>query len=438
MESLLFNTSKNTPLFNVSAYYNTQSSCSSHWAQKRYWPPIKIPCSSIRWMQWAEGCVGWWGLKRYRRTSINSMACLRRKERSLSIVDQVSGRKKQKWNPVEKKKYSNFICFTSGTPDPFETANTCSTETVSQQRQNSDPLAGKMESRHYQKSYICRDWPTGPNITDHPVPLCSVGGGRVDTLLIVEGCCLVNGHVCTDVCLPLSPDGAVWANSESTHCTTLQLVPVLPHPCNITRPLLAPETAYGCASSTWLRPTLVSLPQNFRPSCSICLCIVFVWHQALQTTLTSLRSYTLWSVPLFPWLWDLYLAGLWLYSQDDPVAFGGVFTIQGEEEFSPASCGRVLISLTPRLIHSVSISFSVSHTSALSLLDLFQLPSMLPVQPEQLKALKEKRWPKHFVNHSFWLSSLLQRHCEKPDQIMPAATTVLLPDADGLKAIKVS
>lgn len=342
---------------------------------------------------------------------------------------------------VEKKKYNNFICFTSGTADPFEAANTCSTESVSQQRQNFDPLAGEiesrhdLESRHYQKSYIHADWLTGPNITDHPVPLCSVGGGRVDMLFIAEGCCLVNWHVCTDVCLPLLPDGAVWANSESTHCTTLQPVLLLPHACNITHLLSAPETAYGCSSSTFLSPTLVSPPQNFRLSCSICLCIVFVWHQALQTTLTSLRSYTLWSVPLFPWLWDLYLAGLWLYSQDDPVAFGGVFTIQGEEEFSPASCGRVLISLTLRLIHSVSISFSVSHTSALSLLDLFQLPSMLPVQAEQLKALifKEKQWPKHIVNHCFCISCLLQRHCEKPDQIRPAATTVLLSDAGGLK-----
>lgn len=37
------------------------------------------------------------------------------------------------------------------------------------------------------------------------------------------------------------------------------------------------------------------------------------------------------------------------------MAFGGVFTIEGEEEFSLVSCGRVLISLTPLLIHSVSI-----------------------------------------------------------------------------------
>lgn len=79
------------------------------------------------------------------------------------------------------------------------------------------------------------------------------------------------------------------------------------------------------------------------------------------------------------------------------MAFGGVFfTIHGEEEFSLASCGRVLISLTPRLIHSVSISFSLCHTPSLSRLDLFQLPSMLPAQHEQLKGLvfKEKQWPK--------------------------------------------
>lgn len=38
------------------------------------------------------------------------------------------------------------------------------------------------------------------------------------------------------------------------------------------------------------------------------------------------------------------------------MAFGGVFTIQGEEEFSWVSCGRVLISLTPLLILSLSLS----------------------------------------------------------------------------------
>lgn len=147
------------------------------------------------------------------------------------------------------------------------------------------------------------------------------------------------------------------------------------------------------------------MPQNYKP---ICLYIVLAWHQALRTTSSSLRSYTLWSTLLFQWLWDLYLAGLWLYSQDDPVAFGGVFfTIQGEEEFSSASCGRVLISLTPRLIHSLSISFSVSHISALRLLDLFQ-----PVQPEQLKEIKLKRGEKvakRHKNHGFRLSHLLER-----------------------------
>lgn len=120
-------------------------------------------------------------------------------------------------------------------------------------------------------------------------------------------------------------------------------------------------------------------------------------HSVRMTSSTSddfnqfLRLHTLCSALLFPWLWDLYLAGLWLYSQDDPVAFGGVFTIQGEEEFSSASCGRVLISLTPRLIHSVSISFYDSYISAPSLLDLFQLSLMLLVQPEQHKAFQLKR-----------------------------------------------
>lgn len=47
------------------------------------------------------------------------------------------------------------------------------------------------------------------------------------------------------------------------------------------------------------------------------------------------------------------------------MAFGGVFTIQGEEEFSSVSCGRVLISLTLHLIHSVSISLSLASSRLL-------------------------------------------------------------------------
>lgn len=68
------------------------------------------------------------------------------------------------------------------------------------------------------------------------------------------------------------------------------------------------------------------------------------------------------------------------------MAFGGVFTIQGEEEFSSVSCGRVLISLTPHLIHSVSISLSL--TSSLSvLLSWFcsKTSFLLTIQPEQVE-----------------------------------------------------
>lgn len=68
---------------------------------------------------------------------------------------------------------------------------------TTRQRLNSDLLGGKIESRNDLKSYIRKDWPTGPNITDHTVSLCSVGGGRVDLMLIAEGCWLFNGHVCT-------------------------------------------------------------------------------------------------------------------------------------------------------------------------------------------------------------------------------------------------
>lgn len=67
------------------------------------------------------------------------------------------------------------------------------------------------------------------------------------------------------------------------------------------------------------------------------------------------------------------------------MAFGGVFTIQGEEEFSLVSCGRVLISLTLHLIHAVSISPSPLPPLCSHLLVLLQTVHLLTRQTKPVK-----------------------------------------------------